>query len=139
MKRHLDACRNLLPSATWQRRSARRSPAVRSFAVWLMTTATAGAWLGGGAPLRAQAVCAGSNISYFGGGTDGATPTACANGIVCQVPIVTSGPTYSLDSGCDPTAATCGMTVTIGMHFTGNHCSASAGTPARSCNRTSAR
>ena len=122
--RHPDACPNLLPSSIWHYWLAGRNPGTRSSAAWLITIAMAGAWLAGGAPLRAQAVCAGSNISYFGGGNDATSPRACANGIVCQAPIVTSGPTYSLASGCDPTSTTCGMTVTIGMHFTGNHVNA---------------
>jgi RHS repeat-associated protein len=83
--------------------------------------AAAAAWLGGGAALHAQgAVCQGSNITYAPGGNDGLNPAQC-RGFVCQVPVVTSGPTYTLQSGCDPTATTCGMSVTIGMHFPGNH------------------
>lgn len=109
---------------TWAarcRRGARRGASPSPVAVWAVALAAAAAWLGGGAALRAQAVCQGSNISYFGGGNDSAMPAKCSGSFVCQLPIVTSGPTYALDSGCDPTAATCGMTVTIGMHFTGNH------------------
>jgi RHS repeat-associated protein len=122
MRRNLDACPNRLLSAIWHRLPAGRRPRARGFAAWLIAMTAAGAWLGGGAPLRAQAVCQGSNISYFGGGNESTTPATCGNsGFVCQVPMVTSGPTYSLASGCDPTATTCGMTVTIGMHFTGNH------------------
>jgi RHS repeat-associated protein len=107
-----------------RRRPAGRRPLARGIAAWLMAMAAAGAWLGGGAALRAQAVCQGSNISYFGSGNDSTNPALCAQQFVCQVPIVTSGPSYALASGCDPTTTTCGMTITIGMHFTGNHVNA---------------
>jgi hypothetical protein len=56
MRRNLDACPNFLPSAIWHRRPVGRNAGARSFAAWLMTMTAAGAWLGGGAPLRAQAV-----------------------------------------------------------------------------------
>jgi YD repeat-containing protein len=127
MNRRLDVWLYRLPAALRRRRPAGRRPLARGIAAWLIAMAAAGAWLGGGAALRAQAVCQGSNISYFGGGNDATNPAQCSgpNGsFVCQVPIVTSGPTYTVDSGCDPTSTTCGMTVTIGMHFTGNHVNA---------------
>src|ERR1700688_545401 len=127
MNRLLDVRLYRLAAALRRPRPAGRRSLARGIAAWLGALAAARAWLGGGAPLRAQAVCQGSNISYFGGGNDSTNPAQCSgqNGsFVCQVPMVTSGPTYSLDSGCDPTATTCGMTVTIGMHFTGNHVNA---------------
>jgi len=122
VNRDLDALVRRLRAPLRRRWPVGRNRGPCGLAAWLIATAAAGAGLVGGAPLRAQAVCQGSNISYFGGGNDTATPHPCSSsGIVCQVPIVTSGPTYALDSGCDPTATNCGMTVTIGMHFTGNH------------------
>ncbi len=78
-------------------------------------------WLAGGAALLAQgAVCQGSNIAYGAGGNDGLNPAQCS-GFVCQTPVVTSGPAYVVDPGCNPTTTTCGITVTIGMQFPGNH------------------
>src|SRR5579864_5001014 len=86
-----------------------------------------GGWAGGGTALLSQvgAVCQGSNITYGAGGNDGTSPALCSgSSVVCQQPVVTSGPTYTLDPGCDPNATTCGMSVTIGMHFPGNHANA---------------
>jgi RHS repeat-associated protein len=82
----------------------------------------AAAWLGSGAAtaLAQGAVCMGSNITYAPGGNDGSNPAQCS-GFTCQQPVVTSGPTYQLASGCDPKTTTCGMTVVIGMQFPGNH------------------
>ncbi len=86
-----------------------------------MAIVAAGGWLAGSAALQGQAVCQGSNISYFGGGNDGLTSVPLCQGFACRQPVVTSGPTYTPDAGCDPKTATCGMTVSIGMHFPGNH------------------
>jgi RHS repeat-associated protein len=86
-----------------------------------------GGWAGGRAPLHAQlgAVCQGSNITYGAGGDDGTNPALCAgSSVVCQQPVVTSGPIYTPDPGCDPNATSCGMSVTVGMHFPGNHVNA---------------
>ncbi|HEY6324467.1 MAG TPA: hypothetical protein VJA16_23220, partial [Thermoanaerobaculia bacterium] len=86
-----------------------------------------GGWAGGGAALHAQlgAVCQGSNITYGAGGNDGENPALCpGSNVVCQQPVVTSGPIYTPDPGCDPNATSCGMTATVGMHFPGNHVNA---------------
>src|SRR5579864_116470 len=100
---------------------ARQSGVGRPGGLSLAAVLAVAAWLGGGAALHAQgAVCAGSNITYGPGGNDGLNPAQCS-GFVCQTPVVTSGPTYNVDPGCDPTVSTCGMSVTIGMHFPGNH------------------
>ncbi|HVR10841.1 MAG TPA: hypothetical protein VMW75_22555, partial [Thermoanaerobaculia bacterium] len=89
------------------RQSGVGRPGGRSLAAALAVAA----WLGGGAALHAQgAVCAGSNITYGPGGNDGLNPAQCS-GFVCQTPVVTSGPTYTVDPGCDPTVSTCGMSV----------------------------
>ncbi|HLX11141.1 MAG TPA: carboxypeptidase regulatory-like domain-containing protein, partial [Thermoanaerobaculia bacterium] len=86
-----------------------------------------GGWASGGAALHAQvgAVCQGSNITYGASGNDAENPALCAgSSFVCQQPVVTSGPTYTPDPGCDPNATSCGMSVTVGMHFPGNHVNA---------------
>src|SRR5579863_3048606 len=93
----------------------------RAGLAWWVLMAAGAAWLGSGAALLAQgAVCQGSNITYGAGGNDGLNPAQCS-GFVCQTPMVTSGPTYAVDPGCNPTTTTCGITVTIGMQFPGNH------------------
>jgi RHS repeat-associated protein len=100
----------------------------RRFASMTVGLAVAlGGWGLGGTALHAQlgAVCQGSNITYGAGGNDGENPALCAgSSFVCQQPVVTSGPTYTPDPGCDPNATSCGMTATIGMHFPGNHVNA---------------
>jgi RHS repeat-associated protein len=120
MSRRSQKWRCPVPTTRRQLRPAGRCLGARAVAAWVMAGVAAGAWLAGSVALRAQAVCQGSNISYFGGGNDATNPAKCS-GFVCQAPTVTSGPSYTLASGCDPTAGSCGMTVTIGMQFTGNH------------------
>jgi len=105
-------------------RWAGRRQGARGITLCCFGLTTIAAWLGGGAALQAQgAVCAGSNLTYAAGKNDGTNPALCS-GFVCQTPEVTLGPIYALDPGCDPNATTCGMTVTIGMHFPGNHVNA---------------
>ena len=80
-------------------------PGARGFVVWWMAMAAA-AWLGTAA-LQAQvgAVCQGSNITYGAGGNDGTNPALCAgSNVVCQQPVVTSGPTYAK---CEPPGLKC--------------------------------
>jgi hypothetical protein len=85
-------------------------------AVWWLAMAAA-AWIGDGTLLaQVGAVCQGSNITYGAGANDAENPALCAgSNVVCQQPVVISGPIYTPDPGCDPNATSCGMSVTVGI------------------------
>ena len=95
--------------------SRRRS---RSSAIYIAILA-----LVGPPAVRAGNVCVGGggHMDWTLVGDDPIEYPNCGNQIVSCRPVESPGPTYSVESGCDPQAGPCGVTATVPVYFPDNH------------------